>query len=284
MSEDDWEGWRELTAQLGGRVQLVGDDLFVTNPQRLQRGIDEGIANSILVKLNQIGTLTETLDTMALAARAAYTCVVSHRSGETEDSFIASLAVGTGAGQIKTGAPARSDRVAKYNELLRIEEDLGEAAVFPRFPRAGGRQGLSSKARIVVASVIFIGILFGAVYPTRTYLAQQRDLKAAHHKLEVLRAAERSPRGRGQAPGERRGDRADRPGPVQPGQAGGGGLRHRPRPAEAGGAGGPGRPGPALRRPRRKVPAAPTPSWTGWLAPSSASSKGDERRMPKPPR
>jgi enolase len=138
MAEDDWEGWRELTTQLGGRVQLVGDDLFVTNPQRLQRGIDEGIANSILIKLNQIGTLTETLDTMSLAARAGYTCVVSHRSGETEDSFIASLAVGTGAGQIKTGAPARSDRVAKYNELLRIEEDLGEAAVFPRYPRSAG--------------------------------------------------------------------------------------------------------------------------------------------------
>jgi enolase len=138
MAEDDWEGWRELTDRLGGRIQLVGDDLFVTNPQRLQRGIDEGIANSILVKLNQIGTLTETLDTMSLAARAGYTCVVSHRSGETEDSFIASLAVGTGAGQIKTGAPARSDRVAKYNELLRIEEDLGEAAVFPRYPRTAG--------------------------------------------------------------------------------------------------------------------------------------------------
>ncbi|HEU5448406.1 MAG TPA: phosphopyruvate hydratase [Acidimicrobiia bacterium] len=138
MAEDDWEGWRELTAQLGSRVQLVGDDLFVTNPQRLQRGIDEGIANSILIKLNQIGTVTETLDTMSLAARAAYTCVVSHRSGETEDSFIASLAVGTGAGQIKTGAPARSDRVAKYNELLRIEEDLGETAVYPRYPRSAG--------------------------------------------------------------------------------------------------------------------------------------------------
>jgi enolase len=138
MAEDDWEGWRDLTTQLGGRVQLVGDDLFVTNPRRLQRGIDEGIANSILIKLNQIGTVTETLDTMSLAGRAAYTCVVSHRSGETEDSFIASLAVGSGAGQIKTGAPARSDRVAKYNELLRIEEDLGEAAVFPRYPRAAG--------------------------------------------------------------------------------------------------------------------------------------------------
>ena len=138
MAEDDWEGWRELTTQLGGRIQLVGDDLFVTNPQRLGRGIDEGIANSILIKLNQIGTVTETLDTMSLASRAAYTCVVSHRSGETEDSFIASLAVGTGAGQIKTGAPARSDRVAKYNELLRIEEDLGETAIYPRYPRSAG--------------------------------------------------------------------------------------------------------------------------------------------------
>ena len=187
MAEDDWEGWRELTTQLGGRVQLVGDDLFVTNPQRLQRGIDEGIANSILIKLNQIGTLTETLDTMSLAARAGYTCVVSHRSGETEDSFIASLAVGTGAGQIKTGAPARSDRVAKYNELLRIEEDLGESGGLPALPPLGRRESLSSKARIVVASVIFIGILFGAVYPTRTYLSQQRELRAAHHKLELFR-------------------------------------------------------------------------------------------------
>jgi enolase len=141
MAEDDWDGWRELTAALGGRVQLVGDDLFVTNPRRLQRGIDGGIANSILVKLNQIGTLTETLDTMGLAGRAGYTCVVSHRSGETEDAFIAALAVGSGAGQIKTGAPARSDRVAKYNELLRIEETLGEGAVYPRFPRAAGGKG-----------------------------------------------------------------------------------------------------------------------------------------------
>jgi len=141
MAEDDWDGWRELTAALGGRVQLVGDDLFVTNPRRLQRGIDEGITNSILIKLNQIGTLTETLDVMGMATRAGYTCVVSHRSGETEDAFIASLAVGSGAGQIKTGAPARSDRVAKYNELLRIEETLGEGAVYPRFPRAAGGKG-----------------------------------------------------------------------------------------------------------------------------------------------
>jgi enolase len=131
MAEDDWDGWKLLTDRLGREVQLVGDDLFVTNPERLARGIGAGIANSILIKLNQIGTLTETLDTMALASRAAYTSVVSHRSGETEDTTIASLAVATDCGQIKTGAPARTDRVAKYNELLRIEEDLGRGAEYP---------------------------------------------------------------------------------------------------------------------------------------------------------
>jgi enolase len=130
MAEDDWDGWAELTRQVGDRVQLVGDDLFVTNPERLQRGIELGVANSILIKVNQIGTLTETLDTMALAGRHAYTSMMSHRSGETEDVTIADLAVATGCGQIKTGAPARSDRVAKYNQLLRIEEGLGEAASF----------------------------------------------------------------------------------------------------------------------------------------------------------
>ncbi len=131
MAEDDWDGWAALTGELGDRVQLVGDDLFVTNPERLQRGIDLGVANSILIKVNQIGTLTETLDTMALAGRHAYTSMMSHRSGETEDVTIADLAVATNCGQIKAGAPARSDRVAKYNQLLRIEEGLGEAAAFP---------------------------------------------------------------------------------------------------------------------------------------------------------
>jgi len=130
MAEDDWEGWAALTAALGDRVQLVGDDLFVTNPERLRRGIDSGVANSILVKVNQIGTLSETLDTMDLASRNGYTAMMSHRSGETEDVTIADLAVATGCGQIKTGAPARSDRVAKYNQLLRIEAGLGEAAVY----------------------------------------------------------------------------------------------------------------------------------------------------------
>jgi enolase len=131
MAEDDWDGWAALTARLGDRVQLVGDDLFVTNRERLQQGLDRGVANSILIKVNQIGTLTETLDTMALASRHAYTSMMSHRSGETEDVTIADLAVATNCGQIKTGAPARSDRVAKYNQLLRIEDGLGEAAAFP---------------------------------------------------------------------------------------------------------------------------------------------------------
>jgi len=131
LAEDDWDGWQLLTERLGGRVQLVGDDLFVTNVERLQRGIDSGAANSILVKVNQIGTLSETLDAVRLAHRSGYTAVMSHRSGETEDTTIADLAVATNCGQIKTGAPSRSDRVAKYNQLLRIEEELGAAARYP---------------------------------------------------------------------------------------------------------------------------------------------------------
>ena len=131
MAEDDFEGWALLTKALGGKVQLVGDDLFVTNPARLQDGVKAGLANSILVKVNQIGTLSETLEAIRIASQAGYTAVISHRSGETEDTTIADLAVATGAGQIKTGAPSRSDRVAKYNRLLRIEEELGSAAEFP---------------------------------------------------------------------------------------------------------------------------------------------------------
>jgi len=139
LEEDDWDGYVHLTASIGDKVQIVGDDLFVTNPVRLAKGLELGAANSILVKVNQIGTLTETMDAVSLAQRAGYTAIISHRSGETEDTFIADLAVATDAGQIKTGAPARSERVAKYNQLLRIEEELGEAAVyagrtaFPRF-------------------------------------------------------------------------------------------------------------------------------------------------------
>ncbi|MCW2950131.1 MAG: eno [Thermoleophilia bacterium] len=137
-SEDDWEGWRLLTERLGGRIQLVGDDIFVTNPERLQQGIDQGIANSMLVKVNQIGTLSETVGAMNLGVAAGYGNVMSHRSGETEDPMIADLAVGTGCGQIKTGAPSRSDRVAKYNQLLRIEESLAGDATYARpFDHAG---------------------------------------------------------------------------------------------------------------------------------------------------
>jgi enolase len=136
LAENDWAGWKLLNQKIGDRVQLVGDDLFVTNPKFVARGIAEKAANAVLIKVNQIGTLTETLDAMAMAGRAGWRCVVSHRSGETEDTFIADLAVATGCGQIKTGAPARSERVAKYNRLLRIEEELGEAA---RFSWTGGR-------------------------------------------------------------------------------------------------------------------------------------------------
>lgn len=131
LDEEEWEGWKKLTEVLGKQVQLVGDDLFVTNTERLSRGIAEGIANSILIKVNQIGTLTETLDAIEMAKRAGYTAVVSHRSGETEDTTIADIAVATNAGQIKTGAPSRTDRVAKYNQLLRIEELLGDVSIYP---------------------------------------------------------------------------------------------------------------------------------------------------------
>jgi len=130
MAEDDWDGWKAMSDALGKKIQIVGDDLFVTNTERLQKGIDLGVANSILVKVNQIGSLTETLDTMRLAASANYSAVISHRSGETEDAFIADLAVATNAGQIKTGSASRTDRIAKYNQLLRIEEELGSGAVY----------------------------------------------------------------------------------------------------------------------------------------------------------
>jgi enolase len=140
LAEDEWGGWKAMTEKLGDRMQLVGDDLFVTNVERLQRGIDEGVANAILVKVNQIGTLTESLEAIELARANSYGVVISHRSGETEDTTISDLVVATGAGQIKTGAPSRTDRVAKYNQLLRIEEELGDSASYPgweAFPRAG---------------------------------------------------------------------------------------------------------------------------------------------------
>jgi enolase len=146
MAEEDWDGWAALTKALGGQIQLVGDDVFVTNVTLLERGIREGVANAVLVKLNQIGTLTETLETVSLANRSSYKAVISHRSGETEDTTIADLAVAVNAGQIKTGAPARSDRVAKYNQLLRIEEDLGQSATFPGRDALAGIGGSSRAA------------------------------------------------------------------------------------------------------------------------------------------
>jgi enolase len=139
LAEDDWSGWKHLTAELGGKTQLVGDDLFVTNTERLQRGISEKIANAILIKLNQIGTVTETIEAIEMARKAGYASIVSHRSGETEDTFIADFVVAMGTGQIKTGSASRTDRVAKYNQLLRIEEELGAAAKFP------GRAALARK-------------------------------------------------------------------------------------------------------------------------------------------
>ena len=153
LSEDDWDGWRALTDRLGNRVQLVGDDLFVTNVVRLRRGIETGVANSILIKLNQIGTLTETLETIATARRAGYTTVISHRSGETEDTFIADLAVATGAGQIKSGAPSRSERVAKYNRLLQIEEEVGTAARYPGRTAFFGASGSRDVPRVAGSQV-----------------------------------------------------------------------------------------------------------------------------------
>ncbi len=130
MAEDDWDGWKVMTTELGSQIQLVGDDLFVTNTKRLNMGVEKGICNSILIKLNQIGTLTETLDAIEMASRAGYTAVVSHRSGETEDTTIADVVVATNSGQIKTGSACRTDRICKYNQLIRIEEELGDAAVF----------------------------------------------------------------------------------------------------------------------------------------------------------
>jgi len=138
MAENDWTGWKLMTDKLGKKIQLVGDDIFVTNTEFLKKGIEMGVANSILIKVNQIGTLTETLEAMEMAKRAAYTCVISHRSGETEDATIADIAVATNAGQIKTGSASRTDRIAKYNQLLRIEEELGDQATYAgksAFPR-----------------------------------------------------------------------------------------------------------------------------------------------------
>ena len=151
LAENDWDGWQTLTKELGGKIQLVGDDLFVTNVTFLQEGIDKHVANSILIKVNQIGTVSETLDAIDLARRNGYTSIISHRSGETEDTFIADLAVATGAGQIKTGSASRTDRIAKYNQLLRIEEELGGAARFL------GLKALNSEVRSALKQMILEG-------------------------------------------------------------------------------------------------------------------------------
>ncbi len=221
MAEEDWDGWADHTKALGGRMQLVGDDIFVTNAEILERGIREGVANAILVKLNQIGTLTETLETVALANRASYGTVISHRSGETEDTTIADLVVAVNAGQIKAGAPARSDRVAKYNQLLRIEEDLGGSAAFPGRRRAGGRRrrpqwrrlagrhdrakpaaprrrGSIGRARlmllgaiVVSAAVLFAWFPAGSLLSQRSTLAGTEAQLAALHKQDAALAQEK---------------------------------------------------------------------------------------------
>ena len=212
MAEEDWDGWKLLTERLGDRCQLVGDDLFVTNPERLRRGIEAQVGNSILIKVNQIGTLTETLEAIRIAREAGYTAVISHRSGETEDTTIADLAVGTGAGQIKTGAPSRSDRVAKYNQHLRIEEDLGERATYPnpyamstraQAARSGGyrmRTARRSRGRGRSASrihwdkvgrvalvLVLAAVLISYVSPAINFLDAWRDSRAEHTSLGELR-------------------------------------------------------------------------------------------------
>ena len=238
MAEDDWDGWAALTGELGDRVQLVGDDLFVTNPERLQRGIDLGVANSILIKVNQIGTLTETLDTMALAGRHGYTSMMSHRSGETEDVTIADLAVATNCGQIKAGAPARSDRVAKYNQLLAHRGGPRRGGRVPRRRRARTRRSdlvnqvhwsRAAVLRLAIASLVLIGALFVFVFPTSALLHQRSQLHDAQQRLNVLteqnaRLSEQSKRVL-----ERRGDRASRPESVQHGPAERAGVGDRPR-------------------------------------------------------
>ena len=222
MAEDDWDGWTALTEALADKVQIVGDDLFVTNQVRLERGIQAGAANAILIKLNQVGTLTETLDTMGLAGRAGYGCVVSHRSGETEDTFIADLAVATNCGQLKTGAPARSERVAKYNELLRIEEELGESAAFhgrdalarvartagqremrPRRKARTGPKGARAKAArgvgrlslqrrrargLLVLSAIFAVVVLATLMPFSALLSQREQLSSTAKQVSALTA------------------------------------------------------------------------------------------------
>ncbi len=191
MAEDDWDGWAILTEKLGSRVQLVGDDLFVTSVERLRRGIDAHVANSILVKVNQIGTLTETLDTVQLASRAAYTAVMSHRSGETEDATIADLAVATNCGQIKAGAPGAQRPGREVQPVVAHRSRARRGGRIPRRPRVCrewrvNRRG--SRGRVALIALGIAAILFLFVFPTRTYLAQRRQIGAAQHDVNVLHA------------------------------------------------------------------------------------------------
>ena len=252
MAEEDWDGWAALTKALGA-AGAARRRRPVRHQRRAARSgaSSSDVANSILVKVNQIGTLTETLDTVGLATRSAYGSVMSHRSGETEDTTIADLAVATNCGQIKTGAPARSDRVAKYNQLLRIEEDLGDGA---RLPRAAPRWlgGQMSEQRLVARAAGSLGrssscagaVLFFAVFPTRTLLDQRRERTRHRARARGAAGAERPARTAGGAAAHRRRDRAHRARAVQPGAAGRGGLRH---PAGAGAPVIPSAPAPRLR-------------------------------------
>ncbi len=226
MAEDDWDGWATLTAELGDRVQLVGDDIFVTNETRLARGIEAKVANAILIKVNQIGTLSETLDTMARAARASYASVMSHRSGETEDTTIADLAVATGCGQIKTGAPARSDRVAKYNQLLRIEGEPGRQRPLPR--PDGLRVRMRRAVRLALLAVVVGGIVFLFVLPGRVWLAQGRASSKAPPPGHRPHPGERRPGPAGRPAAQLGVHRAAGPPAVRVGDAGGAGLCSAP--------------------------------------------------------
>ena len=189
LDENDWAGWKSLTATLGATIQLVGDDLFVTNPALLKKGIQEQVANSILIKLNQIGTVTETLETIRIARSARYTCIMSHRSGETEDTSIADLAVALNLGMIKTGAPSRGERVAKYNRLLRIEEELGENALYRGGDVLAGRTGgrsmmpIGRRVLLLVVAMAALALLISAATGDRGWLEMRRR-RASYHELK----------------------------------------------------------------------------------------------------
>ena len=309
LDEDDWDGWKALTDQLGDRVQLVGDDLFVTNPERLERGIREATANALLVKVNQIGTLTETLDAVSMAHRNGYRCMMSHRSGETEDTTIADLAVATDCGQIKTGAPARSERVAKYNQLLRIEEELDDAARYagrarvpaPRRLRGRGdpmartdtegdetgkRQRANLTGRAAMLALVVCLLAISLAYPLREYLAQRGEIadyraRVAEQEQRVTelrtRAAPLAGPGLRRGPGARAAALRDARRDLlrRAGGRRGPRARRRGRPAAR-----EGRPQPVVRRPLAQrrgrgqgLSRAPCPSRGAGAAPDGATSR-----------